>query len=335
MITRLDDEPALDCLLRDLGVDADEPRGALPALRQTLVGLSDADAEVRARGEQFGADTRVRHLIGIDPLRGGIAIADVAEAGMQLAFCQRHTEAARRDLVRICAEIREELEPQELPIAVDASAAGAAAAASRAAARQPIAGAIYVSCAGRGGPHFGAPSAELAIVRHALGDVPLAGFFAAGEIARHHLYGYTGRVDGLRCVNRDAPRVPDSRLRGSDSVAGVDNRAMNPALNEASASAADERAARARRQAEVVARARPRCCRRMRCSGSARTPCPTNATASPPTASSRSSSRCPKPSAQVAGGAARLPSARRAGGRARRRHRPLGRRAAAPRSASR
>lgn len=55
-----------------------------------------------------------------------------------------------------------------------------------------IAGAVYVSCSGRGGPHFGAPSAELAIVRRALGDVPLVGFFAAGEIARHHVYGYTG-----------------------------------------------------------------------------------------------------------------------------------------------
>ena len=30
------------------------------------------------------------------------------------------------------------------------------------------------------------------IVQHALGDVPLVGFFAAGEIARHHLFGYTG-----------------------------------------------------------------------------------------------------------------------------------------------
>jgi small ligand-binding sensory domain FIST len=30
------------------------------------------------------------------------------------------------------------------------------------------------------------------LVRRALGDVPLVGFFAAGEIARNHLYGYTG-----------------------------------------------------------------------------------------------------------------------------------------------
>jgi small ligand-binding sensory domain FIST len=51
---------------------------------------------------------------------------------------------------------------------------------------------VYVSCSGRGGPHFGAPSAEMQIVRRALGDVPLVGFFAGGEIARHHLYGYTG-----------------------------------------------------------------------------------------------------------------------------------------------
>jgi len=55
-----------------------------------------------------------------------------------------------------------------------------------------IAGAVYVSCSGRGGPHFGGPGAELQIVRHALGDVPLTGFFAGGEIAAHRLYGYTG-----------------------------------------------------------------------------------------------------------------------------------------------
>ena len=34
--------------------------------------------------------------------------------------------------------------------------------------------------------------AEMQIIRHALGDVPLVGFFAAGEIARDQLYGYTG-----------------------------------------------------------------------------------------------------------------------------------------------
>ena len=55
-----------------------------------------------------------------------------------------------------------------------------------------MAGAIYVSCSGRGGPQFGGDSAELQLIRRALGDVPLVGFFAGGEIAHHHLYGYTG-----------------------------------------------------------------------------------------------------------------------------------------------
>ncbi len=192
VITTLDGEPALDCALQDLGVSPDEPRRALAALRQTLVGLSDPHAHVLERGGQFGTDTLVRHLIGIDPQRRGIAIGDIATPGMQLAFCQRNTEAARRDLVRICAEIREELEPETLPLAQASALARGGVDAPAAAASHRIAGAIYISCAGRGGPHFGAPSAELAIVRQALGDVPLVGFFAAGELAHHHLYGYTG-----------------------------------------------------------------------------------------------------------------------------------------------
>jgi small ligand-binding sensory domain FIST len=191
VVAELDDEPALDCLLRDLGIEARAPRTAVARLRQTLVGLSDAQDDVLVRPGQFGSDTRVRHLVGIDPARRAIAIGDVAPAGVQLAFCTRHTEAARRDLVRICTEIREELEPQVLPRAAIVTLPTGSGTRDPNATRR-IAGAVYVSCAGRGGPHFGGPSAELAIVRHALGDVPLVGFFANGEIARHHLYGYTG-----------------------------------------------------------------------------------------------------------------------------------------------
>ncbi len=191
LVLELDGEPALDALLSDLKLDRAAPHDAIDRLRQTLAGLSDAADETLSRPGQFGADTRVRHLIGIDPARRGVAVADLVEPGMRLAFCQRDTEAARRDLVRICAEIREEVEPEMLPLATALALQGSDAEHQPHPARR-IAGAIYVSCSGRGGPHFGAPSAELAILQHALGDVPLAGFFAAGEIARRHLYGYTG-----------------------------------------------------------------------------------------------------------------------------------------------
>ena len=186
VVTELDGEPALPLLLQDLGLNSlDDPRQALPLLRATLVGLSDEGAAPSGRAGQFGTEVRVRPLLGLDPGRNAVAVGEVLLPGMQLAFCQRHVEAARRDLVRMCAELREEVEGDGT--------------------RPPrrIRGAVYVSCAGRGGPHFGGPSAELQVIQHAMGwgdavaspqapAVPLAGFFAGGEIAHQHLYGYTG-----------------------------------------------------------------------------------------------------------------------------------------------
>jgi small ligand-binding sensory domain FIST len=197
VITRLDDQPALDVLLADLGISLDEPEAAMTRLRATLVGLTAEGSDAIGRTGSFGADVVVRHIIGLDPGRRGIAIADRVEAGMRMAFCQRNVAAARGDLVRICAEIREELEPEELPLPVAVALANADAQDGPSPERR-IAGAIYVSCAGRGGPHFGGASAELQIVRRALGDVPLVGFFAGGEIARDHLYGYTGVLTVFR-----------------------------------------------------------------------------------------------------------------------------------------
>jgi len=197
VITELDGEPALDVLLSDIAISLDEPEAAMTALRATLVGLTRAGSDVVGRTGNFGADVVVRHIIGLDPARRGVAIADRVAPGMRMAFCRRDPQAARADLMRICAEIREELEPEEMSLPVAAALAAPEAQAAPTLARR-IAGAVYVSCAGRGGPHFGGPSAELQIVRHALGDVPLVGFFAGGEIARDHLYGYTGVLTVFR-----------------------------------------------------------------------------------------------------------------------------------------
>ena len=171
-VVSLDGKPALDCLLQDLGLDRTlSDQALLQALAGTLVGLITTAEDVPTRPGQFGADTIVRHLVGVIPQYRALAIAEQIEPGMRLAFCTRNADAAKLDLVRIATEIRAELE------------SGAA---------RHMAGAVYVSCSGRGGPHFGARHAELQVVRHALGEVPLVGFFAGGEIARHHLYGYTG-----------------------------------------------------------------------------------------------------------------------------------------------
>jgi len=171
-VLSLDGKPALDCALQDLRLDRDLPDNELSkALSTTLVGLITAAEDMPTRPGQFGADTVVRHLVGVDRQHRVLAIAEQIEPGMRLAFCRRNAEAAQLDLVRIATEIRSELESG---------------------ATRHMAGAVYVSCSGRGGPHFGARHRELQVVRNALGDVPLVGFFAGGEIARHHLYGYTG-----------------------------------------------------------------------------------------------------------------------------------------------
>jgi small ligand-binding sensory domain FIST len=202
LVLALDGEPALPVLLREIGISLDALPEAMPRLRSTLVGLTqpsllldDAPGASKhfVRG-QFGPDVLVRHLIGLDPARQGFAIGDAPQVGTRMAFCERHVQAARADLMRVCAEIREELEPEALSMRAAAArvAAELDSSAAAAATAQRMVGAVYISCVGRGGPHFGAPSAELQTVRRALGDVPLVGFFAGGEIAHQHLYGYTG-----------------------------------------------------------------------------------------------------------------------------------------------
>ncbi|RPH64742.1 MAG: hypothetical protein EHM83_07735 [Burkholderiales bacterium] len=176
-IQRLDGQPALDVLLEDLGVaaevresrDGDEILRALPAERLShglMVGLAPTS---RDRGVGFG-DYVVRNVLGIDPQNRLLAIAATPRTGDRAVFCTRDRGAARADLIRICTELRDELETESLRVL----------------------GAHYVSCVARGEHLFGSPGAELGIIAHNLGEVPLVGFFANGEIAHDRLYGYTG-----------------------------------------------------------------------------------------------------------------------------------------------
>jgi small ligand-binding sensory domain FIST len=112
-------------------------------------------------------DYLVRNLVGIDPDRGLLAIGDLVEPGMEIQFARRDAVTAEEDLRRMVTALRARLpgEPR---------------------------GALYHSCLGRGRNLFGDGSAELRLVRELLGEVPLAGFYANGEISHNRLYGYTG-----------------------------------------------------------------------------------------------------------------------------------------------
>ena len=189
LVLQLDGAPALYALMQDLNVPIDNPHSAVDKVRQTLVGLSLPNTPTLRLTGGFDDAVMVRHIIGLDPIRHGVAVAHAVKPGMHMAFCSRDVKSAKADLLRIVTEIRESLEPEE--VGVEATAEPDVRS-HTSPAGQRIAGAIYVSCTGRGGPHFGAPSAELQLIQRALGDVPLVGFFAAGEIAYQQVYGYTG-----------------------------------------------------------------------------------------------------------------------------------------------
>ncbi|WP_019625348.1 FIST C-terminal domain-containing protein [Thioalkalivibrio sp. ALJT] len=148
---------------------------ALPAFKGIIGDVLSRDLE-RALGYILvgfptpGSDTgdyRVRNIIGVDLDQEILAVGEMLEPGTEILFVRRDGQAAIEDLERMLEQIR---------------------------ARAPngIRGAIYVSCVGRGRHQFVQEGAELAIVQKGLGDVPLVGFFANGEIFANRLYGYTG-----------------------------------------------------------------------------------------------------------------------------------------------
>ena len=62
----------------------------------------------------------------------------------------------------------------------------------------PTLGALLFSCCGRGRGLFGRPHHDVTVVRERAGDIPVAGFFAQGEIGpvggANFLHGYTASV---------------------------------------------------------------------------------------------------------------------------------------------
>jgi len=67
---------------------------------------------------------------------------------------------------------------------------------------RPVAGVLLFSCNGRGQALFGQPSHDIGAVKRAFGNVPVAGFFAAGEFGpvgdRNFLHGFTASMLVLR-----------------------------------------------------------------------------------------------------------------------------------------
>jgi small ligand-binding sensory domain FIST len=189
LIEMLDDERAFDALLRDAGIvenvaalNANErTREALAQLKALgrrgllFVGIEPEGAP-SSRDRRLRDDYLVRPVVAIDPARGAVAVGMPVECGQTVRFCARDEAAARKDLTRICAEVRDHLHEQSEKRRRTVAAKGA----------------IYVSCVGRGTHMFGEQSEEMRLIAQQLGEVPLVGFYASGEISGRSLYGFTG-----------------------------------------------------------------------------------------------------------------------------------------------
>ena len=140
------------------------------------------------RGLERGAlteEAQVLHIVGLDPVRQGVALSSGVETEHTVIFCQRDTSKARHELMQMGAALKDALLPDFADVDGDTYAQPEAA---QLAAARHIRGAIYVSSKGRGSEMFGGADAELKLLRHALGPVPLIGVVAEAQLmdARAH-----------------------------------------------------------------------------------------------------------------------------------------------------
>ena len=167
-------------LIRELG-----RRPAIEVLQELFGSLEPEDQERVQEGLHVGrvineyqekferGDFLVRNVLGTDG-KGAIAINDVIRVGQTIQFHVRDAGTADEDLRGLL-----ERERAERPDAV-------------------VRGCLLFSCNGRGTRLFATPNHDVAAIHEALGPVPVAGFFAMGEIGpvggQNFVHGFTASV---------------------------------------------------------------------------------------------------------------------------------------------
>jgi small ligand-binding sensory domain FIST len=155
---------------------------AVEALRETVMGLTEADQSLLQNGLFVGramseyrdtfrrGDFVIRNLMRVDQDSGVIAVADFLRVGQTVQFHVRDAATAHEDLQAMLTE-----QAGEGPSAA--------------------AGGLLFTCNGRGTNLFEEPSHDIRCTRTAMPDTPVAGFFAAGELGpvggKNFMHGHT------------------------------------------------------------------------------------------------------------------------------------------------
>lgn len=152
-------------------------------LEEVLSGASKADQKLAEDAVFLGiamneykhrmrlGDYVIRLLMGIDEESGAGIITDAVDQGQTVKFHVRDRNAAEQELKGLLQSHKDEL------------------------LKMNPEGALIVSCSARGIDLFGTLGHDIRLIREAIGDIPLAGFFGAGEIAptagKNFLHGLT------------------------------------------------------------------------------------------------------------------------------------------------
>lgn len=155
---------------------------ALAQLQEMLEELPSRDQYLIQHGLHVGrvineyqesfhrGDFLVRNVAGASSKTGAIAIGDYVRSGQTVQFHVRDEATADEDLRELLAS----------------------------APRHSSSAALLFTCNGRGTRLFSEPHHDARAIRDALGNIPLAGFFAAGEIGpigkKNFLHGFTASV---------------------------------------------------------------------------------------------------------------------------------------------
>ncbi|MFW6059593.1 MAG: FIST signal transduction protein [Phycisphaeraceae bacterium] len=171
-------------------------RSALQVIQEMAQDLDDEDQQlvhdngllvgrvINEYKQRFGrGDFVVRGLVGVDQDQGYIAIGDPqVRVGQTVQFHVRDQKTAAEDLAMM-------LDLQKV--------------------HGPAAGGLLFTCNGRGTNLFDEPNTDVNLIHAALGQMPLAGFFAAGELGplgperASFVHGHTASLIAFRSAGNE------------------------------------------------------------------------------------------------------------------------------------
>ncbi len=167
LIFELDGQPAFEVLKKQVPKRIlENPRDLL---RLLFVGFTPDPTET----EVIGGEYLVRNLIGINPDTGVIGVAENVREGQIMAFTVRNPIMAREDLKQMLERLASSRDSQK-----------------------PFKFGFYFNCCARGSSLYGYEGIDTAYITHALGEIPIIGFFGNSELAPlkgiNRLFTYTG-----------------------------------------------------------------------------------------------------------------------------------------------